>query len=295
MNTGTMNKNITQEITPLQKEDLFALFYHKFAMFDYPLHCHAEFELNMVLNTSGKRIVGDSIENFNSIDLILTGPNLPHLWKASSTEDTIVITVYFHDLIVNSFLMNKKMFAPVKEMLIRSNAGIDFSDEIKSRMKERLFLLSKSGGFSAGLDFLSILYELAISKNQRTLASLAYNSGNMATEPKSKKIAAICKYIENNYKSEITLKEVAEKANMSESAFSHFFKKTANRNFITYLNEVRISHATKMLFETSQSISEICYNSGFNNISNFNRVFLKYTKQTPSEYRDSMKEMLNRV
>jgi len=289
-----INPKIKQEVTFLRQEDLFAVVYYKPADFDYPLHIHTDFELNLVLNTSGKRIIGDSIEDFKDIDLILTGPNLPHLWKAPSTDETTVITIYFHDLIVNSFLMNKKMFAHIKDMLIRSNSGISFSEEIKHKIKDRLLLLSKSKGFNTGLEFFSILNDLATSEKQRALTSITYYSGDVNSDLKSRRVAAICKYIENFYKSEITLKEVAEKSNMSESAFSHLFKKCTTRNFITYLNEVRVSQATKMLFETSLSISEICYNCGFNNLSNFNRVFLKYLKQTPSQYRESLKEILNR-
>jgi len=186
------------------------------------------------------------------------------------------------------------MFAHIKDMLLRSNSGISFSEETKQKIKDRLFLLSKSNGFNTGLEFFSILNDLATSDKQQMLTSIAYNSGEINSELKSKRVAAICKYIENNYNTEITLKEVAQKSNMSESNFSHLFKKCTTRNFISYLNEIRISNATKMLLETSLSISEICYNCGFNNLSNFNRVFLKYMKQTPSQFRESLKEILNR-
>lgn len=285
---------IVRETTPLQSEDLFALFRHAQAKFDYPLHIHPDFEINMVCNTSGKRIIGDSIEPFEDLDIILVGPNLPHLWKAPTAEDTTVITIYFHDVIVNSFLLNKKVFSPIKEMLARSNRGLDFSHETKIRIKDRLFLLSQSHGFNTGLDFFSILNELATSPGQRTLASPSYDINSMKVESKSRRISDICKYIEDNYKEEIVLKEIAGRINMSESAFSHFFKKRTSRSFVEYVNEVRIGKATKMLMETMHSISEISFLCGFNNLSNFNKMFKKITNKTPTEYRNSLHQTIKR-
>ncbi len=286
--------NVIRETTPLQDEDLFALFRHSQAKFDYPLHIHSDFELNMVCHTSGKRIIGDSIEAFEELDLILMGPDLPHKWKAPTTKDTTVITIYFHDLFVNSFLLQKRMFTPIKEMLIRSNRGLDFSQETKARMKDRLFLLSQSHGFNTGLDFLSILYELAISSGQRTLASPSYDIDSLKVETKSRRISSICKYIEENYMENISRQEMAKSINMSDSAFSHFFKKRTSRSFVEYVNEVRIGKATKMLMETTHGVSEICFQCGFNNLSNFNKIFKKITQKTPSEYRNSLHQTFKR-
>lgn len=285
---------VIRETTPLQDEDLFALFRHSQAKFDYPLHSHSDFELNLVCHTNGKRIIGDSIESFEDLDLILMGPDLPHKWKAPTTEDTTVVTIYFHDLFVNSFLLQKRMFTPIKEMLTRSNRGLDFSKETKLRMKDRLFLLSQSHGFNTGLDFLSILYELAISSGQRTLASPSYDIDSLKVETKSRRISNICKYIEENYKENISRQEMAESINMSNSAFSHFFKKRTSRSFVEYVNEVRIGKATKMLMETTHSVSEISFQCGFNNLSNFNKIFKKITQKTPSEYRDSLHQTIKR-
>lgn len=285
---------IVREITPLKGEDLFILLNNKEAKFDYQMHFHSDYELNMVCNTSGKRIVGDSMESFSDFDLILLGSNLPHLWKAPTTIDTYVITIQFHDKIFNSFLMGKRLFSPICDMLARSQRGLDFSDETKHRVKNRIFGLSQSVGFNTVLDFFSILYELATSQGQRTLASSSYDISSVIKESKSRRIAKVCSYIEENYEQEIKLSSVAELIGMSESAFSHFFKKRTNRNFVSYLNDVRIGHATRMLFETTHSVAEIAFLSGFNNISNFNRVFKKSKGQNPSEYRASIQKMLTK-
>ncbi|HNX65342.1 MAG TPA: AraC family transcriptional regulator [Bacteroidales bacterium] len=285
---------IVREITPLKSEDLFILLNNKQAKFDYQIHFHSDYELNMVCNTSGKRIVGDSVEEFNDFDMILLGSNLPHVWKAPTTEDTHVITIQFPDQILNSFLMKKRLFAPIRDMLERSLRGLDFSAETKLRVRDKIIALSQSHGFNTALDFFSILYELATSQGQRNLASSTYDTTTVIKDSKSRRIAKVCNYIEENYKEEIKLTNVAELIGMSDSAFSHFFKKRTNRSFISYLNDVRIGHATKMLFETTHSVSEIAFLCGFCNISNFNRIFKKSKGQTPSEYRASIQKVLTK-
>ena len=287
-------EKLTREITPLSQDDLFILLNNKMAKFDYPNHFHNDYELNMVCNTSGKRIVGDSVENFNDLDLVLLGSNLPHKWKAPTRADTHVITIQFDSSIVDSFLIGKKLFAPIKEMLIRSSRGLDFSVATKQLIKEKLILLSHSGGFATALEFYSILYELATSQGQRYLASSTFDTSTVSRESKSQRIEAVCKYVEDNYVKDISLGEVADLVAMSESSFSHFFKKRTNRNFISYLNDVRIGHSTKRLFETTSSIKEISFLCGFSNISNFNRIFKKIKGQTPSEYRTSIQQILTK-
>lgn len=285
---------IVREITPLIQNDLFILLNNRMAKFDYPVHFHSDYELNMVCNTSGKRFVGDSVENFNEFDLILLGSNLPHKWKAPTRSDTHVITIQFDDKIVDSFLLKKRLFSPIRDMLIRSSRGLDFSIATKQLVKDKLLILSQSNGFTTALDFYSILYALATSQGQRLLASTSFDTSTIIRESKSRRIDTICSYIEKNYAKEISLSDVAGMVAMSVSSFSHFFKKRTSRNFISYLNDVRIGHATKLLFETTDSISEISFLCGYSNISNFNRIFKKIKGQTPSEYRTSIQQILTK-
>lgn len=273
------------EVTPLVKEDLFVLLNNMKAKFDYPTHYHSDYELNLVMNTSGKRIVGDSVENFSDCDLVLIGPGVPHAWKAPTYDDTHVITVQFHEEMYNSFILTKRVFEPIRELLSRSKRGILFTGQTMESVKERLISLSKKRGFATALDFYSILNDLAIADGQRLLAGPTYDSTILVRQSKSRRIEKICKYIEDNYGRDITLKEIADLVNMSESAASHFFKKRTSRSFITYLTDVRMGHASRLLAETSLNVSTIAYECGFSNIANFNRTFKKYHNQTPSEYR----------
>lgn len=283
-----------REITPLNNEDLFILLNNHNAKFDYPMHFHSEYELNLVFNATGKRLVGDSLEEFHSEDLILLGSNIPHVWKGPTDNNTHVITIQFQDAILNSFLLQKRLLTPIKEMLMRSCRGIDFSEEAKRRVIPRILTLCQSQGFSTFSEFFSILYELAITSNQRVLASSSYEKSAVIHESKSRRIAKVCEYIDKNYQSHISLSDVATLIGMSESAFSHFFKKRTNRSFVSYLNELRIGYAMKMLIETTHSVSEISYMCGFSNISNFNRIFKKMLGNTPSEYRTSTQQILTK-
>ncbi|MDP4238461.1 MAG: AraC family transcriptional regulator [Bacteroidota bacterium] len=285
---------VQREVTPLDKEDLFILLDHKHAKFDYPLHFHSDYELNMVLNTSGKRIVGDTIEPFENEDLVLVGPGLPHAWKAPSNVDTHVITIQFQEAINSSFLLEKRVFAPIRELLERSKRGIFFSGKSFSNIRQKLLLLSQSRGFNTSLEFFSILNDLATAQEQRLIASPSYDSSLLMRDSRSRRIEKICKHIEDNFSREITLVEIAELVNMSESAVSHFFKKRTSRTFISYLTEVRIGYAARLLAETTQSISDICFQSGFENLSNFNRTFKKHKHQTPSEYRIDLQKIITK-
>jgi AraC-like DNA-binding protein len=282
------------EVTPLTNEDLFVILNNPKAKFDYPIHFHSDYELNLVLNTSGKRIVGDSVEEFNGYDLVLLGPGLPHKWRAETKDDTHVITLQFHEEMYNSFLMNKRLFEPIRELLMRSTRGIVFTGNIFGRVKEKLFDLSRARGFNTVLDFYNILYDLSTAKEQRLLASASYDSSLLVRESRSRRIEKICRYINLNYKKDIHLREIAELVNMSDSAFSHFFKKRTGRSFITYLTDVRIGCASRLLAETTKSIADIAFECGFPNISNFNRIFKRNKNQTPSEYRVEVEKTITK-
>ena len=120
----------------------------------------------------------------------------------------------------------------------------------------------------------------------------AFDNDSILRDSKSRRIAKINEYINNNYMNPIKLCDIAQLVSMSDSALSHFFKKRTNRNIVDYINDIRISNATKMLFETTNSISEIAFLCGFNNISNFNRIFKKNKGKTPSEYRESIQKIM---
>jgi AraC-like DNA-binding protein len=276
-------KNIIREITPLTKEDFFVVLYQPNAKFDFPTHYHPEYEINYVENAKGKRIVGESISNYEGLDLVITGPNIYHSWQSETGGAELVVTIQFQqDLLPTSF-QNKNLFASVKEMLERSQRGILFSKETIDLIAPRIKKLSTENGFASFLEFLNILEDMAVSENQKILCSQTF-SPEMDMF-KSRRIRVACEYISKSYQNRIRIEDLANLVGMTNSSFCHFFKKRTNKSFVDYLNEVRIGHASVQLIETTKTISEVCYNCGFNNVSNFNRIFRDKKNLTPSEFR----------
>ena len=276
-------KNIIREITPLTKEDFFVVLYHPNAKFDYQTHYHPEYEINYVENEKGTRIVGESISEYKTRDLVITGPNVFHSWQSETGGADLVVTIQFHQDILPSSFQNKKLFTPIKEMLEHSNRGIAFSDSTIQMLAPRIKSLMNENGFTSFLDFLSILHDMSVSENQKILCSQTFSPE--VDLFKSRRISLACDYINKHYENKITIADLANLIGMTDTSFCHFFKKRTGKSFIDYLNDVRIGHASVQLIETTKTISEVCYNSGFNNIPNFNRFFKSKKGLTPSEFR----------
>lgn len=283
-------KEIQREITPITDEDLFIILNHPNARFDYPVHCHPEYEINLVMDTSGTRVVGDCSEEFGALDLVMTGPYVPHVWK-SELQTNHVITIQFSGDLLDFPIINKRLFLPIRQLLLDSRQGLSFTGPERETIRDRILALTRMQGFQSATAFLDILNMLATS-NRKVLVSNLYDSKNIVHTSKSRRIAKVCDYIEKNLCQNIRLADVAGLVNMSESAFSHFFKKRTNISYITYVNNLRIARACHMLASTTLNASEICYACGFNNKSNFIRIFAKKKNMTPIEYREYITQML---
>ena len=284
-------KDIQKEITPIAADDLFIVINHPNAKFDYPVHYHPDYEINLVMDTYGSRIVGDSVEAFEALDLIMIGPNLPHAWKGEVVEGNHVITIQFSDKLLNFPILEKRLFNPIKQLLLESQRGIGFSRQTQLVMKDKIIKLTRMQGFHTVFEFFSILHELSIA-DRHILVSNQYDTKYTVRTSKSRRIAKVCDYIEKNFEEPIKLGDGAQLVNMSESAFSHFFKKKTNCTFIDYITNLRIARACQLLAETTHTVAEICYTCGFNNLSNFIRIFKKKKGSTPQEYRMFLQQML---
>jgi AraC-like DNA-binding protein len=281
---------IQQEICPITTDDLFIILDHINAKFEYPIHCHPEYEINVVMNIDGKRVVGDSEETFSKLDFVMVGPYIPHVWK-SNEEENRVVTIQFSSELLNFPIMNKRLFTPIKKLLIDSRQGLQFYGPDAERIKDEIMELTRIQGFQTATMFLNILNSLAQAP-RRKLVSNMYESENLIHESKSRRISKVCRHIEENISHKITLSDAAKMVNMSDSAFSHFFKKQTGISFITYINNLRVAKACDLLANTNLSASEICYDCGFNNKSNFIRLFSKRKNMTPIEYRNHISQML---
>ncbi len=280
-----MNRNTHREITPLAPEDSFLVFERVKNQFDFPIHFHPEFELNFIYNGKGcRRIIGDSMEEIGDIELVLVGPNLEHGWETYNCKSSEVheVTIQFHNDLFDERLLSRRIFKPIKDLFNRSNHGILFSEKAARELQPRIMALSKIDSIDYFLELISLLQDLANSRNQRLLST--YGSHNSKFE-NSQQIEKVYTFIQQNFHRKVTLSEVSDLVNMSTVSFNRFIKKRTGKTFIEYINDTRISYAARWLIETDLSIGEIGFKCGFNNIANFNRVFKKSKDCTPSEFR----------
>jgi AraC-like DNA-binding protein len=283
-----MNKDIMREITPLTQNDCFTIYTRVKKEFSFPLHYHEEFELNLIMNAKGaKRIVGDSIEVIDDLELALIGPNLYHAWFTHQcrSEEIKEVTIQWHKDLFDDKLLCRNQLNFIRSMFERAAKGISFPSEIIRSIMPRLLSLNEKNGFNSVLELMSILNDLSISSNMRILSNASFT--NEQFNYNSRRIEKAFQYMNHNYDKSVTLSEVARLVNMTEVSFSRFIKKRTGNTFIDSLNEIRLGHASKKLIDTTHSIAEISYNCGFNNISNFNRIFKKKKGCTPKEFRES--------
>ncbi len=281
---------IQQEICPITGDDLFIILDRPNVKFEYPIHCHPEYEINVVINTNGTRVVGDCEESFSGLDFVMIGPYVSHVWKSDS-ENNHEITIQFSEDLLNFHIMNKRLFIPIKQLLMDSLQGLHFYGEDAERIKDEIVELTRMQGFQTATKFLNILNSLAHAP-RRKLVSNMYESEILIHRSKSRRISKVCRWIEENISHKITLSDAARLVNMSDSAFSHFFKRQTSISFITYVNNLRVAKACELLTNTQLSASEICYDCGFNNKSNFIRIFTKRKGMTPIEYRNHISQLL---
>ena len=259
--------------------------------FTYPIHNHKVFELNFVEHAPGvRRIVGDSNEVIGDYDLVLiTSPDLEHVWEQNDciSEDIHEITVHFEfDFSDENSIFARNPFTSVREMMNEARKGLCFPMAAIMKVYQLLNTLSsESDGYYAFMKFLTILYELSRCDGARTLATSSYAKVEVASD--SRRVLKVKDYISKNYMNEIRLNDVASLAGMSPSAFSRFFKLHTGRNLSDYIIDMRLGYASRMLVDSTHSIAEIGYGCGFNNLSNFNRIFKKKKGCSPSEFREN--------
>ena len=285
-----MNSQETlREVTPLSDKDCFYMIERVKTEFTYPIHAHPEFELNYIENArNAQRIVGDSIEYIDSMELVLiTGSNLEHAWINGDCRSKKIqeITIQFHEeLFANN--LSKNQFKTIQVMFEKARHGLLFSKPVVEQIRQKLLsLVEEKNGFHSLLKLMEIMYELSLDYHSKVLSSSSFSKTNETSD--SRRVKKVLAYLQENYKKQIRLEEVATLVNMSEVSFSRFIKKRTSRTFVEYLNGVRLGIASRMLIDTSQSIGEICYECGFNNLSNFNRIFKKKKGCTPKEFRES--------
>ncbi|GAA3994935.1 helix-turn-helix domain-containing protein [Mucilaginibacter dorajii] len=281
-----MTSNVMREITPLTAGDCFTVFAKVDNKFESPLHYHDDYELHLILNAKGaKRVVGGHIELISDHELVLIGPDLYHGWfthECESEEITDIVIQFHKDLFDEKFLRRNQL-SFLKGMLQRAPLGIMFSEATILAVKERIMALNKQSGFTSVLELLSILHELSTSTDMKTLSDPAFI--NEKFNHNSRRVEKVFEHMNNNYHRRVSLAEVARVVHMPEASFSRFIKKRTGKTFTDSLNEIRLGHASRMLIDSTTTVAEIAYECGFNNISNFNRIFKRKKRSTPNEFR----------
>jgi len=252
-------------------------------------HYHNNYEISFITEGSGKRIVGDSIEEFQPGDLAFIGPNLPHVWIADketripSKRTLEMVFLQFTSNILSPQLLILPEFSHVKSALDMSERGIQIVGQTLNEVSEIMLQLPYLKSFDRMLHFFRLMDIIGKSETNVQLASKEYLKIRFTTG--NKRIASIHEYLMNNYREEVDLKKLAALVNMAEGSLCRFFKMNTGLTVFEYLNKIKTEFACKLLMDPDLNIMEICFDSGFNNLSHFNKQFKKTTGVPPSEYR----------
>lgn len=259
--------------------------------FDPTFHLHPEFQISYVVEGEGNRFVGDNVKPFKANDLVLLGPNLPHVWRShkayfekNSTLSTTVIVLYFQDNFLEKSIQTKEEFEGIKHLLKHSLQGMEIKGKTRVRVCELMVDLLSLKGAESIIQVLRILNTLAESDECHIISQT--NSISYHTEVETMRMNKVYEFVMNHFHEKIKLDEVADIACMTKTSFSRYFKSRLNKSFSDFLKEIRIEHACKLLKEGEMNIDRVGFESGFHSPSNFNKQFKKVTGRQPRQYRD---------
>jgi len=288
--------------TPIQKSAIpesrvFVIKNLEEPYFDPNWHFHPEYQLFVVLKGHGTRFIGDTIKPFKEGDLLLTGPNLPHLWRCHESYfshqnglSTRGIVIYFNENFLGAKGLDKEELIPLKQLFERAHRGIEFLGYTKLQVREWMEKMLDGDGVESVIQFLGILNVLSHSKEYKyvssgqSTASLKESDGN--------RMNLVHHYVIENFKQKISLEEAASLASLTPVAFSRYFKTRASKTFSAFVSEVRIGHACHLLIESDLTVAGVAFECGYKTLSNFNRQFREITGLAPSTYKQKYLEVM---
>lgn len=252
-------------------------------------HYHPEIQISYIVKGSGTRIIGNSVGRFNKDDLYVIGSNIPHIFKSNQSyyqKDSPLshaISFYFTENAFGEQFFSLPETQEIQLILNNSKKIVYYDGKNISKVKKYFLEITQLDKFEKLQMFFKILNKISKLENKKLLSKTSYEQSN--TEKYGKRINDIFDFVINNYQRSISLEKASEIANLSTTAFCRFFKERTRKSFTEFVNEVRIGEACKLLINGDLNITQVSYEVGFNNISNFNRKFKSITKLTPSEYK----------
>ncbi|MHA4845063.1 AraC family transcriptional regulator [Flavitalea antarctica] len=277
------------EHLPREAEESFVVKGFDYKYFPTPWHYHPEYELVLVLESSGKRFIGDHISDFSAGNLAFLGPNLPHLYRndseyyaSRSKLRARSIVIHFLETSLGNDFLSLPEAKSLRSLFSKSARGLEVSGKTHKIVSEKMQELISVTGMRRWLTLAEILLILAESRDCKYISHetiIGHNS------KESERLNKVFEFVLKRFDTEINISEVARLVNMAENSFSRYFSQRTRKTFSGFVNEIRLSHASKLLIETQKSISEICFECGFNNLSNFNRQFLQMYGLSPLSYR----------
>ncbi|MCG8307088.1 MAG: AraC family transcriptional regulator [Cytophagales bacterium] len=258
-----------------------------------PWHYHPEYEITLIEKGRGTRFVGDHIEQYDDMDLIFMGSNLPHEWRSDLMSDkepddiSSSLAIHFkHDFLGQPFYSLSES-DDLNQLFERAKFGIKIKDiSTINKVRYLMYKLMEKTGFNRLVIFLSLFNELTKCQNYKLLCSEGF--ANSAFHQEYEKINLVNEFVIKNFKNSISLDEVASTIHMTPASFCRYFKRCTYKTFIQYLNEIRIGYAKKLLVEDKYNVSQVAYECGFNNLSNFNKQFRRITEMTPKDYKNKV-------
>lgn len=249
-------------------------------------HYHEEYELHLIVETTGKVFVGDYIGRFEPGHLVLTGPRLPHNWISSELPEQGVpvrdMALQFSDEPLRQASTHLPELREALPLLERAKHGIEFMG-MSEQAYEGIMKIRQSAGLQRFSEFVALLSLLTRHQDYRLLSNVQLQSFD--DDVSLRQISEVVDYITANYANQFALIDIAKRVGMSESRFSRYFRRATGNTFTDFVNRLRVNRACQLLMETDQYVSTICYNVGFNNIANFNRRFMELKGMTPSDFR----------
>ena len=285
-----METKVLHEITPLGEHDFMYVADRHKKEFDYPIHCHDIMELNFVENAAGaRRVVGDSSEVIGDYDLtLITSSDLEHVWEQHDCksddihEVTIQFYIHFED---EHSLFRTNPYKSIYQMMRRAKHGLAFPMTAVMAVYHRLVrLASIDDKFLMAQELFFILHELSKFDDAHELASSTFAKVEVSSD--SRRVLKVKDYINAHITDELRLEQLASLVGMTPTAFSRYFKLRTGKNLSEYIVDIRLGQAARRLVDTTDSVSEICWDCGFNTLSNFNRLFRKRKGCNPTEFRE---------